>query len=101
MVWDVGVKNVYFVFVVLLVCYFNVYGIDMFFVSELIVYGCIVEEIQILIGVDWLVYQDLEDLVFVLQEGNLDIIEFDCFVFSGEYVIGDIDSDYLMCLDQK
>ncbi|MGC1509251.1 amidophosphoribosyltransferase [Ketobacter sp. MCCC 1A13808] len=98
---DAGAKNVYFASAAPPVCYPNVYGIDMPSASELIAHGRTVEEIQTLIGADWLVYQDLEDLVSASQEGNPDITEFDCSVFSGEYVTGDIDSDYLMRLDQK
>lgn len=40
MVREFGVKKVYFVLVVLEICFLNVYGIDMFFVNEFIVYGC-------------------------------------------------------------
>lgn len=40
MVCELGVKKVYFVLVVLEICFLNVYGIDMLLVNELIVYGC-------------------------------------------------------------
>ena len=41
----------------------NVYGIDMPAANELIAHGRSVEEIRAEIGADWLVYQDLEDLL--------------------------------------
>lgn len=56
MVCDVGVKKVFFVFVVLMVKYLNVYGIDMLVKEELIVFECIVEEICEIIGVDCLIF---------------------------------------------
>lgn len=43
MVCVVGVKKVYFVFVVLEICYLNVYGIDMLISEELVVYYCNVD----------------------------------------------------------
>ena len=48
-----------------------------------------------LIGADWLVYQDLADLVSCSRDGNPEIREFDCSVFNGEYVTGDVDAAYL------
>ena len=44
-------------------------------------------------------YQDLEDLVAASQEGNPEIQEFDCSVFNGEYITGDINSGYLEKLE--
>jgi amidophosphoribosyltransferase len=73
----------------------NVYGIDMPTANELIAHGRDVESVQKEIGADWLIYQDLEDLVECASEGNPDIQAFDCSVFSGEYVTGDIDQNYL------
>lgn len=100
MVCEVGVKNVYFCFVVLVVCYFNVYGIDMLSVYELIVYNCSIEDVSKLIGVDWLVYQDLFDLIDVVGGGKIKIDYFDCVVFDGEYVIGDVNEVYLNWIEQ-
>lgn len=98
---DAGAKKVYFASAAPAVRYPNVYGIDMPAASELIAHGRTVEEIQQLIGADWLVYQDLEDLVQTATEGNPNIRQFDCSVFNGEYVTGDIDAEYLNRLEQK
>jgi amidophosphoribosyltransferase len=54
-----------------------------------------VEEVCELIGADWLVYQDLEDLIRCSREGNPQVSGFDCSVFNGEYITGDIDQNYL------
>ena len=72
--------------------YPNVYGIDMPSASELIAHGRSDEEVGELIGADWLIYQDLEDLIASASEGNDSIKRFECSVFDGEYVTGDVDS---------
>lgn len=97
---DAGAKNVYFASAAPEVRYPNVYGIDMPAKSELIAHDKTVDEIKSLIGADWLVYQDLEDLIQCAQEGNEHIAAFDCSVFNGEYVTGDISTAYLEALEQ-
>jgi amidophosphoribosyltransferase len=72
----------------------NVYGIDMPAASELIAAGRTVEEVEKLLGADWLVYQDLEDLVWAVNDGNEDLKKFDTSCFSGEYVTG-VDAAFL------
>ena len=97
---DAGAKNVYFASAAPEVRYPNVYGIDMPAKSELIAHNKTVEEIKTLIGADWLVYQDLDDLIQCAKEGNEHIEAFDCSVFNGEYVTGDISEAYLERLEQ-
>jgi len=92
---DAGAANVYFASAAPPVRYPNVYGIDMPSAHELIAHGRTVEEVCELIGADWLVYQDLEDLVACSAEGNPEVPAFDCSVFSGEYCTGDVDQNYL------
>ena len=53
------------------------------------------EEIAREIGADWLVFQDIDELVKCSAEGNADVDGFDCSVFSGEYITGDVDQNYL------
>ena len=48
-----------------------------------------------LIGADWLIYQDLEDLVAACHHEDAKIVEFDTSCFSGEYVTGDVTREYL------
>ncbi len=48
-----------------------------------------------MIGADGLIYQDLDDLIAAAREGNPHIERFDCSVFNGDYVTGDIDEAYL------
>jgi amidophosphoribosyltransferase len=76
----------------------NVYGIDMPAAAELIAHNRTEAEIQAFIGADWLVYQDLDDLVAAVAEGNDNLTHFDTSCFSGEYVTG-VDSNYLSDLE--
>ncbi len=98
---DAGANKVYFASASPPVRYPNVYGIDMPSASELIAHGRTVEEIQEAIGADWLIYQDLDDLIKSARRGNKSITHFDDSVFTGNYVTGDIDQDYLNNLDIK
>jgi amidophosphoribosyltransferase len=75
--------------------YPNVYGIDMPAASELVAAGRTEEEVARLIGADWLIYQDLDDLVRAVRHHDSGINEFDTSCFSGEYVAGDITREYL------
>ncbi|MEP4485020.1 MAG: amidophosphoribosyltransferase [Halioglobus sp.] len=92
---DAGAANVYFASAAPAVRFPNVYGIDMPSASELIAHGRSDEEVGELIGADWLVYQDMDALIQCSQEGNPKADGFDCSVFSGEYITGDIDQNYL------
>lgn len=90
-----GAKKVYFSSAAPEVRYRNVYGIDMPSVQDLIAHNRTADEICELIGADWLVFQDLDDLVASTGGGKVRIERFDCSVFDGQYVTGDIDENYL------
>jgi amidophosphoribosyltransferase len=92
---EAGAANVYFASAAPPVRYPNVYGIDMPSATELIAHNRSVEEVCKLIGADWLVYQDLDDLIRCSTDGNPDVDGFDCSVFNGEYITGDVDQTYL------
>ena len=51
------------------------------------------------IKADWLIYQDLDDLVQAAQIGNEEIKQFECSIFNGKYVTDDIDDQYLKDLE--
>ena len=101
MVRDAGAKKVYFASAAPPVRYPNVYGIDMPAASELIAHGRTEGEVEALIGADWLIYQDLEDLVECAREGNERVARFDCSVFDGQYPTGDVTEDYLERLERE
>jgi amidophosphoribosyltransferase len=92
---DAGANKVYFASAAPPVRYPNVYGIDMPSATELIAHGRNEDEIGELIGADWLIYQDLEDLIASSHEGNPEVKNFDCSVFDGKYVAGNVDQKYL------
>jgi amidophosphoribosyltransferase len=79
----------------------NVYGIDMPAASELVAAGRTAEEGARIIGADWLIYQDLEDLVRAVQHHDAQVTEFDTSCFSGQYVTGDITPEYLARLQAE
>lgn len=97
---DAGAKKVYFASAAPAVKYPNVYGIDMPSARELIAHGRTEEEVAEAIGADWLVYQNIEDLISASAEGNPEIQRFDCAVFDGNYVTGDVDELYLKRLEE-
>ncbi len=97
---DAGAKKVYFASAAPPVCYQNVYGIDMPSTKELIGHDRTVEQIREAIGADWLIFQDIEDLLKSSNRGNPSIKRFDTSVFDGEYITGDIDKDYLENLEK-
>lgn len=70
-------------------------------VSELIAHGKTVEEVREAIGADWLVFQDLNDLIASCAEGSIIPMDFECSVFNGEYVTSDVSEEYLNMLEQK
>jgi amidophosphoribosyltransferase len=98
---DAGAKKVYFASAAPAVRYPNVYGIDMPAAHELIAHGRTEEEVGELIGADWLVYQDIQDLVAACKELNPEVDGFDCSVFDGQYVTGGIDAAYLSRLENQ
>lgn len=98
---DAGAKKVYFASASPPVKYPNVYGIDMPVANELIAYAKSEQEIETLIGADKLVYQDIDDLIDCAKEGNPAVKEFECSVFTGEYVTGDVDNKYLQRIENR
>ena len=97
---EAGAKNVYMASAAPGVRYPNVYGIDMPSANELIAHGRSDSEVGEIIGADWIIYQDLEDLIASGVEGNKQIKRFECSVFNGEYITGDVDQSYLNRIDQ-
>lgn len=96
---DAGAAKVYFASAAPAIRFPNVYGIDMPAAAELIASGKTEKEIEEAIGADWLIYQDIEDLISTASEGNPDVTRFECSVFTGEYITGDVDEVYLKRLE--
>ena len=98
---EAGAKKVYFASAAPPVRFPNVYGIDMPNSNELIAHGRTDEEVCREIGADWLLFQDLEDLIEAVRKGRPDIDGFDDSVFTGNYITGDIDENYLNILQSS
>ncbi|SFU32850.1 amidophosphoribosyltransferase [Halomonas korlensis] len=96
---EAGARKVYFASAAPPVRYPNVYGIDMPAADELIAHGRSEAEVGELIGADRIFYQDLDDLKDACREVNPALTAFDCSVFDGNYVTGDIDARYLSDLE--
>ncbi|MCK4834562.1 MAG: amidophosphoribosyltransferase [Gammaproteobacteria bacterium] len=98
---EAGAKKVYMASAAPPVRHPNVYGIDMASHEEFVAHDRTVEEIQEIIGADWLVYQDLDDLIKAVRKGNEAISKFDCSCFDGVYVTQDIDDAYFKHLNNR
>ena len=95
---EAGAKKVYFASAAPPVRFPNVYGIDMPAPAELVAHDRTEQQVQELIGADWLVYQDLADLEAAVAEGNEKLTRFDSSCFNGEYVTG-VEPTYLRDLE--
>jgi amidophosphoribosyltransferase len=96
---EAGARKVYIASAAPPVRYPNVYGIDMPAAAELVAAGRTEAQVQQIIGADWLIYQDLDDLVQAVHHENAEIDSFDTSCFSGEYVTGDVSRAYLNDLE--
>ena len=98
-----GAKKVYFASAAPPIRYPNVYGIDLAAKTELAAHGKTVEEIEKEIGADKLIYQDLEDLIVAVVPTDEEVEQhkFDCSVFNGKYITGDIDEKYLLHIEEQ
>jgi amidophosphoribosyltransferase len=99
---EAGAKKVYFASAAPAIRFPNVYGIDMPVKSELVAYNRTEEEVCKEIGADWLIYQDLCDLIkSATPSDEHGKRKFDCSVFDGKYITGDIDDLYFKRLEEQ
>tara|TARA_Y100000996_G_scaffold316146_1_gene252340 strand:- start:1355 stop:2827 length:1473 start_codon:yes stop_codon:yes gene_type:complete len=95
-----GAKKIYFASASPKIIFPNVYGIDMPYVEELIAYQRTTEEICKIIGADKLIYQDIEDLEAAVSKLNSKINGFDSSCFTGKYITGGVNKQYLENLNE-
>jgi amidophosphoribosyltransferase len=95
---DAGANKVYFATASPEIRFPNIYGIDMPAAKELIAHGRTEEEVAEAIGADRLFYLSLEDLIAAVSKGNSRLKNFDCSVFTGNYVTGE-NADYFTELE--
>ena len=96
---EAGAKKVFFASAAPPIRFQNVYGIDMAATTELIAHQKDEGQIAEYIGADWLVYQNLEDLIRSAKVGNKEIENFETSIFDGEYLDDQVSSDYLKNLE--
>ncbi|CAM2196705.1 amidophosphoribosyltransferase [Paraburkholderia sp. A1RI_3L] len=92
---DAGANKVVFASAAPPVKFPNVYGIDMPTRGELVAHGRSDEEVARLIGADVLVYQDVEDLKQAVRDINPALKGFEASCFDGDYITGDVTTEYL------
>jgi amidophosphoribosyltransferase len=90
---EAGARKVYLASAAPPVRYPNIYGIDMPAAEELVAHGRSEDEVQQVLGCDWLIYQDLDALEDAVAGPKHAGMRFDTSCFSGDYVTG-IDGDY-------
>ena len=96
---EAGAKKVFFASAAPPIRFQNVYGIDMAATTELIAHQKDEDQIAEYIGADWLVYQNLEDLIRSAKVGNKEIENFETSIFDGQYLDDQVSSDYLKNLE--
>jgi len=72
----------------------HVYGINMPSPHELVAHGRKIPEIAAELGADHLIYQEVDDMRDAIIEGS-NVTELEMCCFTGEYVTGGVDADYL------
>jgi amidophosphoribosyltransferase len=97
---DAGAKKVYLASAAPPVRHPNVYGIDMPSSTELVAHDRSEQEIETLLGCDWLIYQDLADLEAAVAGPKFPGRKFDSSCFNGEYITG-IEPDYFEKIQQQ
>lgn len=96
---DAGARKVYFASTAPKVLFPNVYGIDMAVKEELIANQFPDNQALALeLGVNKIIYQDLDDLLQAARECNPNLHEFEASVFDGKYITGPIEDEYFIHL---
>jgi amidophosphoribosyltransferase len=96
-----GARKVFFASAAPPVRFPNVYGIDMPTRSELIGAHRSEDGVNLEIGADALIYQDLEALKAAVRAVNPRLTRFETSCFDGNYITGDVTSDYLESIELR
>lgn len=92
---NAGAKKIYFASCAPPIKYQNVYGIDIPTRTELIAHNRNLDQIKDYIHADYLIYQDLPDLISAIKQENPGLDTFDTSVFDGVYVTNDLAEDFM------
>jgi amidophosphoribosyltransferase len=72
----------------------HVYGINMPSRQELVAHGRELPEVVKALGADYLIYQEVEDMLAAITEGSA-VKELEMSCFTGKYVTGQVSEEYL------
>jgi amidophosphoribosyltransferase len=97
---EAGANKVYFASAAPPVRYPNVYGIDMPTRAELIATGRTEDEIAREISADAVIYQELNALKAAVRAVNPKLTQFETSCFDGNYITGDVTSEYLAAVEK-
>lgn len=95
-----GAKSVIFASAAPPVVYPHVYGINMPSRKELIAHARTSEEIAAEMGADHLIYMSVEGMNRAIMAGQDHVTELEQSCFTGEYIAGDIDEEYLAWVEE-
>ena len=98
---EAGARKVFFASAAPPVRFPNVYGIDMPTRAELIAAHRSEGEVASELGADALIYQDLEALESAVRQINPKLTRFETSCFDGNYITGDVTSDYLLAIETR
>ena len=98
---EAGARKVFFASAAPPVRFPNVYGIDMPTRSELIAAYRTEHEVALELGADALIYQDLSALEEAVRQINPKLQRFETSCFDGNYITGDVTSDYLLAVENR
>lgn len=96
---EAGANKIYFASAAPPIRYPNVYGIDMPTRQELIATDCSEDEIGREIDADHIIFQELEALKQCVSKVNPMLESFETSCFDGNYITGDVTSEYLAALE--
>lgn len=96
-----GARKVYFASCAPPIRYPCVYGIDMATRQELVARDREVEAVCAKIGADFMIYQDLDDLVEAARAGNPRVQHFCTACFSGDYPTRDITPEMFTAIERE
>ncbi|MGE3164163.1 MAG: amidophosphoribosyltransferase [Planctomycetota bacterium] len=96
-----GARRVYFASCAPPIRFPCVYGIDMATRQELVARDRDVEEVCAQIGADYMIYQDLGDLVKAARAGNPEVGQFCTACFSGDYPTHDITPEMFTAIERE
>ncbi len=97
---EAGANKVYFASAAPPVRYPNVYGIDMPTRAELIATGRTEDEIAREISADVVIYQEMDALKAAVRAVNPKLAQFETSCFDGNYITGDVTSEYLESVER-